>query len=116
MPEKEFYQKYTKLRTLLDAIAMGSVRYCMQPKRTRRRTERLDELIASLKEVEENIREKNKSSRVEAAAPASGVARASAESLDADFVPDAADESACPDGYYRCGAACVPYPCPDGSE
>ena len=34
MPEKEFYQKYTELRTLLDAIAMGSVRYCLEPKRT----------------------------------------------------------------------------------
>ncbi len=35
MPEKEFYQKYTELRTLLDAIAMGSVRYCLEPKRTK---------------------------------------------------------------------------------
>ena len=82
MPEKEFYQKYTELRTLLDAIAMGSVRYCLEPKRTKRRTERLDELIATLSQVEKSIRERYESSRLQkTAAPESGVARAAAASF-----------------------------------
>ena len=113
--DKDYQSTYIEMRTLLDAIQMGSLRYCLEVKGTKARLERMTTVINDLKELESNIRERRDQQRL-TASPSSLRAVASVASVDSSFEPDAPDNNGCPDGYYRCGAACVPYPCPDTSQ
>jgi hypothetical protein len=113
--DKDYKSTYIELRTLLDAIQMGSLRYCLEVKGKKARVTRMNTVIDELKTIEESIRTRREEQR---RAPATvRAAGALAEAApEGGFEPDAPDENGCPDGYYRCGAACVPYPCPDSDQ
>ena len=115
--DKDYKSTYIELRTLLDAIQMGSLRYCLEVKGKKARINRMNIVIDELKKIEETIRTRREEQRL-AASPARAAAttRAAEAEFDGGFEPDPSDENGCPDGYYRCGAACVPYPCPDSDQ
>lgn len=115
--DKDYQSTYIELRTLLDAIQMGSLRYCLEVKGKKARLDRMNALIDDLKQLEGNIRERRDEQRRTPASSARAVASALTDAaVDGGFEPDAPDNNGCPDGYYRCGAACVPYPCPDSDQ
>ena len=112
--EKDYQSTYIELRTLLDAIQMGSLRYCLEVKGSKARQKRMSDVIEELKTVEDSIRKRSEDQR--RPAPAARAAAFGEAAVDGGFEPDAPDDNGCPDGYYRCGAACVPYPCPDSEN
>lgn len=116
MPQdgKDYQTTYIQLRTLLDAVEMGSLRYCLELKGNKARIKRMEQVIEDLKKVEKIIRERRVEQRPSAApVAAAALARGASDApIEGDFQPDAPGDNGCPDGYYRCGAACVPYPCP----
>lgn len=91
---KELLQTYVKLRTILDAIELGSLRYFLtgvdEAEKMKRAKKLLDKLIPLMRRIQK---------------------------WDAETIGDAGipteDPGHCPDGYYMCYGACVPYPCPD---
>jgi len=115
--DKDYQSTYIQLRTLLDAIQMGSLRYCLEVKGKKARLDRMNTVINDLKGLEDNIRQRRDEQRHTSSSSVRAAASAFADAaVDGGFEPDAPDNNGCPDGYYRCGAACVPYPCPDTSE
>lgn len=115
--DKDYQGTYIELRTLLDAIQMGSLRYCLEVKGKKARLERMNTVINDLKQLESNIRGRREDQRRTSSSTVRAAASALADAaVDVGFEPDAPDDNGCPDGYYRCGAACVPYPCPDSES
>ena len=67
--DKDYQSTYIELRTLLDAVEMGSLRYCLELKGKKARLRRMEQVIDDLKKVEKVIRERRLEQRPSAAAP-----------------------------------------------
>ena len=103
-PEKDFASKYIRLRTIIDAIEIGSLRYVLTATSPEERIKREEKLIAKLQPIAERISHWIESGQSKAAASAKSIGAAA----DAD--------DPCPDGYSLCHGICVPYPCPPESD
>jgi hypothetical protein len=80
-------EEYARLRTILDSIEIGALRYYLNPTDEKLRTERLDYLTKHLMPIVDKIwgtspAKKRKKGLID-----------------------------CPDGYHDCNGCCVPYPC-----
>lgn len=80
-------EEYARLRTILDSLEIGALRYYLNPTDPKVRTERLDYLTTQLMPIVDKIW-------------GPGPARKK-KKKDVD----------CPDGYHDCNGCCVPYPC-----
>jgi hypothetical protein len=83
----EYQSAYIRLRTVLDALEIGALQYCLKDTNEQKRIKRADELVGLLMPVINAIRGKT-------------------------LGPGGGDPSGCGDGYYDCGGVCVPYQCP----
>jgi hypothetical protein len=79
----DFPRVYMMMRTALDAVEMGSLRWCMDDKSKAERAKRAAYIAERLKPIAEELRKKS-------GPPGQGP---------------------CPDGYYFCNGMCVPYQC-----
>ena len=80
-------EQYAQLRTILDSLEIGSLRYYLNPTDPKVRTERLNYLTTQLMPIVDTIwgpgsTKKKKKGLID-----------------------------CPDGYHDCNGCCVPYPC-----
>lgn len=94
---------YVRLRTIIDAVEMGGLRYANAATTDEERIERLTSLAAKLAPIEKSIRKLN----LKSPEPANRAMKVASGENDTD--PDA--DVSCPDGYYPCNGNCVPYPC-----
>ncbi|HLM02876.1 MAG TPA: hypothetical protein VK400_17625 [Pyrinomonadaceae bacterium] len=78
-----FPQAYIRLRTVLDAVEIGALQYCLREESTTERIRRAEEIEKLLVHVLDKIKDK----------PTKPTA-------------------SCAEGYYNCGGVCVPYQCP----
>ena len=102
---KDFAAKYIRLRTIIDAIEIGSLRYVLTATSPEERIKREEKLIAKLQPLAKRIShwiEADESTAKTSARSASDVARGA--------------DDPCPDGYYLCHGMCLPYPCPPDSD
>ncbi len=83
----DFPKAYVRFRTMLDALEIISLRYCLKDKDSAKRISRVDELERVLKPIVMEYQNK----------------------LSQGLLVD------CPDGFNNCGGCCVPYDCPGGS-
>ena len=83
----DFPKKYVRFRTVLDALQVSSLRYCLESASTGTRIKRMTEIEKMILPMIRAIQDKL------ALAPGSG--------------------GGCPDGYFDCGGVCVPYQCPE---
>lgn len=97
----DFGGKYIELRTILDSIEMGSLRFLLTASTPEERLKRANKLIGKLLPIAEKI-----SHLIEPEVPASAVREAASGDGDQEW---------CPDGYWLCSGVCVPYPCPDSA-
>ena len=86
---------YVSLRTVLDAVEVGALRFFLSGETDVERSERGKKLEKELRAVLRQIEKRS--------APAAKVALSRSD--------DAAPDSGCPDGYFLCDGCCVPYPC-----
>jgi hypothetical protein len=98
----DFAEKYMRLRTILDSIEMGSLRFVLSASSPEEKVKRAEKLIDKLLPIAEKI-----SRWIEQGQPASATRAAAAVDVDDD---------PCPDGYVLCHGVCVPYPCPPDSD
>jgi len=80
-------EEYAQLRTILDSLEIGALRYYLNPTDPKVRTERLNYLTTQLMPIVDTIwgpgsTKKKKKGLID-----------------------------CPDGYHDCNGCCVPYPC-----
>jgi hypothetical protein len=80
-------QQYALLRTILDSLQTGALRYYLDPATEKERTLNFNYLQRKLKPITEHIWAKK---------------------------PD--QEGNCPDGYHDCDGYCVSYPCTGKSD
>jgi len=85
--EGDFPKAYTRLRTVLDALQINALRYCLDEPSAATRKKRAAEIEAWIMPVIKDIKDRLKL-------------------LGGD----------CGDGYSNCGGVCVPYRCPESSE
>lgn len=86
----DYRYAYVYLRTMLDAIEMGSLHYFLEGKTSEDRNVRASRLMQLLKPVMTQIEEWNVTPED----------------------PECMTEPDCPPGYTNCNGCCVPYPCP----
>jgi hypothetical protein len=86
---KGFPDAYIRLRTVLDALELNALQYCLEDECPATRKLRAEEIEAWVKPVIKKIMRK-------VAAPGEG--------------------AGCQDGYHNCGGVCVPYQCPESSQ
>lgn len=82
-----FPKAYIRLRTVLDALEINALQYCLEDKRTATRKCRAEEIETWVMPVVQMIQRKMMEDNGEIAA-------------------------GCQDGYHNCGGVCVPYQCP----
>ena len=87
-------QGYVRLRTLIDSLECGAIRYMLE--QSEGRGGRFDELSARLMPLIDWVWKKDKQKPPYPDVGGGG-----------DVVID------CPQGYIDCNGVCVPYPCPD---
>jgi hypothetical protein len=85
-----FPKAYMRLRTVLDALEINALQYCLEDKRARARKFRAEEIETWVMPVIQMIQRK----------------------MSGD---DAEIAGGCQDGYHNCGGVCVPYHCPMSS-
>ena len=85
-----FPKAYMRLRTVLDALEINALQYCLEEKGTETRKLRAEEIEAWLKPVVKKIQRKL-------------------------LGPGGELPGGCQDGYHNCGGVCVPYQCPMSS-
>lgn len=83
----DYRYAYIYLRTMLDAIEMGSLYYFLKGETSEDRNIRASRLMELLNPVMMEIEEWN-------------------------VTPEGMSEPDCPPGYTNCNGCCVPYPCP----
>lgn len=81
-----FPKAYIRLRTVLDALEINALQYCLEIENPATRKLRAEELVAWLMPVINKIK----------LGPGGGGGE-------------------CGDGYHNCGGVCVPYQCPESS-
>jgi hypothetical protein len=86
-PDSDFPRAYIRLRTVLDALETGVLRYCLDNKNIQKRFQRIDEIEAVLLPIIQSLKDK-------VLLPGGG-------------------KDACAEGLFNCGGVCVPYQCPD---
>lgn len=84
----DFPKAYMRLRTVLDALELNSLRYCLKDNDAAGRIARAAELEQALMPIITEYQDKMR--------PASA----------------ASSQPGCPDGYFNCNGCCVPFPCP----
>lgn len=94
---RNYRHSYVKLRTIIDALEMGSLRYFLSGGSDEERDERAKKLIDLLRPVVKQIEDLDK-----------GTSAVKLRAVGGD------PGSECPPGYYECDGCCVPYPCPGG--
>jgi hypothetical protein len=77
------YAQYVELRTILDSLEMGALRFYLDKTTPEEKSKRFAELKCELKPIISRL--------------FSGV--------------DTLSEGDCPDGYFNCDGCCVPYAC-----
>ena len=82
-----FPEAYMRLRTVLDALEINALQYCLENKSTETREQRAMEIEAWVMPVIEKINRKM-------------------------IAPPGGGGGGCHDGYHNCGGVCVPYQCP----
>lgn len=87
---------YIRLRTMIDSLECGSIRYYLQGATPEERRARLKQLESDLMPIVDWLWHQT--------GPTKRAAR---------VVTFAADDVGCPEGYVNCHGCCVPYPCPD---
>ncbi len=78
-----FPQTYIKLRTVLDALEINALRYCLKDTDEAKRIKRAEEIIKDLMPIIEKYQGTMNMGGAE-----------------------------CGDGFFRCNGCCIPYPCP----
>lgn len=96
----DFPAAYIRLRTLLDGVEMGALRYTMTGDSADERSKRAKRLAEKLEPLAKRIRKWLEESQSASRALGSVAASDTGEP--------------CPDGFYLCDGCCVPYPCPPG--
>ena len=94
---RKFTSEYIRLRTILDAIEMGSLRFALTGATPEERLKRAEKLIEKLHPVAEKISRWNE------------------QGPSAALLASRETDDPCPDGYYYCYGVCLPYPCPPES-
>ena len=92
----ELLPGYVSLRTVLDAVEMGVIRFFLSAGTDDERSERAKKLEKELRAILRQIEKRS--------APAAKIALARSD--------DTEPGGGCPDGYFLCNGCCVPYPCP----
>jgi hypothetical protein len=87
-----FAKAYIRLRTVLDALEVNALRYCLDNTNTAERIKRAADIERMLMYVIEQVQ---------------GIPKKSS---------DVNRLGICDDGYYNCGGVCVPYQCTDNLE
>lgn len=82
-PSDDFPQAYIRLRTVLDALEIGILQYCLGGT-TDERVKRAEQAEEWLMPILSKIKKK----------------------------PSKPPYTSCAEGYYNCGGVCVPYQCP----
>jgi len=86
--EKTNLEQYAQLRTLLDSLEIGALRYYLDSQDPRLRQQHYDYLIKALKPIINKIWDLSATKKK--------------KSIEAD---------PCPEGMYWCAGCCIPYPC-----
>jgi hypothetical protein len=86
---EEFYEAYIRLRTVLDALEISALRYCLTEKDEKTRVRQANKIVKALKPLVK---------RFQNSAASSGPG------------------GTCEDGFFNCNGVCVPYQCPEGRE
>ena len=87
-----FAKAYIRLRTVMDALEVNALRYCLDNTTTDERIKRAADIENKLMGVIEYVQ---------------GIPKKSS---------DVNRLGICDDGYYNCGGVCVPYQCTDNLE
>jgi hypothetical protein len=95
-PEPRGDDGYIRLRTMIDSLECGSIRYYLQGANPVEKRARLKKLETDLMPIVDWLWHQT------------GAVKQSAR-----MATFAADDVVCPDGYTNCHGCCVPYPCPD---
>ncbi|HMH43339.1 MAG TPA: hypothetical protein VK557_07650 [Pyrinomonadaceae bacterium] len=85
--EKTNLEQYAQLRTLLDSLEIGALRYYLDPQDPRLSQQHYDYLIKALKPIIDKIWDLTATSKKKPLA------------------------DPCPEGMYWCNGCCIPYPC-----
>jgi len=89
--ERNFPKEYIRFRTVLDALEVNALRYCLSGTSAAERKRRAAEIEALLMPIIEKVNGRPKKSS------------------------DVTLPGVCDDGYHNCGGICVPYQCPENS-
>jgi len=81
----DFPKAYIRLRTVLDGLETGVLRYCLDTPNLQKKLKRVEEIEALLMPIIKGVQDKT-------------------------IKPDL--PQACGDGLFNCGGVCVPYQCP----
>ena len=81
----DYQEAYIRLRTVMDALEIAALRYCLKDGDKQKRIKRADELVQMIMPVIGTIRDNTLGPGIPAG---------------------------CGDGYYECNGVCVPYQCP----
>jgi hypothetical protein len=81
--------QYVHLRTMLDSVVAGALRYYLDPLEGKQQEENFEFLKTHLMIISDRVWHREK--------------------------PKPGPEDPCPDGYYNCNGCCVPYECVIGS-
>jgi hypothetical protein len=95
-PDSRGYDGYVRLRTMIDSLECGSIRYYLQGANPAERRARLKKLETDLMPIVDWLWHQT------------GAVKRTARV--ASF---AADDVICPEGYVNCHGCCVPNQCPD---
>ncbi|MEO8073282.1 MAG: hypothetical protein ABI686_08525 [Acidobacteriota bacterium] len=82
----DFSKTYIELRTMLDALEVTALRYCLWEEDESVRTKRAEEMTKSLKPI--------------------------VQKYQAELRMGGGDTGVCNDGFFCCNGVCVPFPCP----
>ena len=85
-------EEYARLRTMLDSLEIGALRYYLDPTDPKVRTDRLEYLTKQLMPIVDKIWGTGSTKK----GPPKKKKKV---------------EIDCPDGYHDCNGCCVPYPC-----
>ena len=89
-------QGYIRLRTMIDSLECGSIRYYLQGTNPEEKRARLKKLESDLMPIVDWLWQQTGATKRAARVAIFG-----------------GDDVVCPDGYVNCNGCCVPYPCPD---
>lgn len=96
----EFPTAYIHLRTLLDGVEMGALRYTLTGDSSDERIKRAKRVAEKLEPLAKRIRKWLEQGQ------------SASRALNAVAASDVGEP--CPDGFFLCDGCCVPYPCPPG--